>query len=72
LIAPPFEWLVALRFMREERAQSSLIIIGVTVGVAVIVFLTTLINSLQASLIDRVLGSQAHIVVRPAEELAVP
>ena len=72
MIAPPFEWLVALRFMREGRAQSSLIIIGVTVGVAVIVFLTTLINSLQASLIDRVLGSQAHIVVRPAEELAVP
>lgn len=72
MIAPPFEWLVALRFMREGRAQSTLIITGVTVGVAVIVFLTTLIDSLQASLIDRVLGSQAHIVVRPQEEVARP
>lgn len=68
----PFEWIVALRFMREGRMQTTLIITGVTVGVAVIVFLSTLIESLQASLIDRVLGSQAHIVVRPPDEVARP
>lgn len=70
MIAAPIEWVIALRFMREGRMQSALIITGVTVGVAVIVFLTTLIDTLQASLIDRVLGSQAHIVVRPPEEVA--
>ena len=64
----PFELLVALRFLREGRMQSALILAGVTGGVAVIIFLTQLINQLQGSIIDRVLGSQAHVVVRPLEE----
>lgn len=65
----PFELLVALRFLREGRMQTVLILAGVTGGVAVIIFLTQLINQLQNSIIDRVLGSQAHIVVRPSEEV---
>lgn len=63
-----FEWLLALRFLREGRMQSLLILAGVTGGVAVIIFLTQLINQLQGTIIDRVLSSQAHIVIRPAEE----
>ena len=43
--------------------------IGVAVGVGVIVFLSALINGLQANLIEQTLGSQAHVVVRPQEEL---
>lgn len=64
-----FEWLLALRFLREGRMQSLLILAGVTGGVAVIIFLTQLINQLQGTIIDRVLSSQAHIVIRPAEEV---
>jgi lipoprotein-releasing system permease protein len=64
----PFELLVALRFLREGRMQSALILAGVTGGVAVIIFLTQLINQLQGTIIDRVLGSQAHVVIRPLEE----
>ncbi len=67
----PFELLVALRFLREGRMQSTLILAGVTGGVAVTLFLTQLIGQLQASIIDRVLGSQAHIVIRPPEEVAL-
>lgn len=67
-----FAWIVATRLLREGRFQSLLIIVGVAVGVAVIVFLTALINGLQGSLIDNTLGSQAHIVVRPADEAARP
>ncbi len=63
-----FEWLLAVRFLREGRMQSLLILAGVTGGVAVIIFLTQLINQLQGSIIDRVLSSQAHIVIRAAEE----
>ncbi len=48
--------------------QTALILLGVTGGVAVIVFLSQLISQLQASIIDRVLGSQAHVVMRPLEE----
>jgi lipoprotein-releasing system permease protein len=64
----PFELLVALRFLREGRMQSALILAGVTGGVAVIIFLTQLINQLQSTIVDRVMGSQAHVVIRPLEE----
>ena len=66
----PFELLVALRFLREGRMQSVLILAGVTGGVAVIIFLTQLINQLQSTIIDRVMGSQAHVVIRPLEEVS--
>jgi len=49
--------------------QTVLILAGVTAGVAVIIFLTTLITQLQASIIEKTLGSQAHIVLRPAEAI---
>ena len=68
----PFEWLVAMRYLREGRLQTFLILAGVTGGVAVIVFMTTLIAQLQASIIDRTLGSQAHVVIRPPDEVNRP
>ncbi len=61
----PFTWMVCLRYLREGRMQTVLILSGVTGGVAVIIFLTTLISQLQESIIDRTLGSQAHIVLKP-------
>ena len=66
----PVEVFLALRFMREGRAQSVLIVVGAAVGVAVIVFLSSLITGLQARLIEQTLGTQAHVVVRPTEEEA--
>jgi lipoprotein-releasing system permease protein len=68
----PTDWNIALRFLREGRMQTLLIIAGVTVGVAVVVFITALVKGLQTSLINRTLGTQAHIVVFPPEELAQP
>jgi lipoprotein-releasing system permease protein len=61
----PFALMVCLRYLREGRMQTVLILAGVTGGVAVIIFLTTLISQLQASIIDKTLGSQAHIVMKP-------
>lgn len=60
---------IAFGFLREGKAQSTLILIGIAVGVAVIVFITALITGLQANIIDRTLGTQAHIRVLPPEEL---
>ena len=65
----PFELILALRYLREGRAQTALIFAGVGVGVAVIIFLSSLITGLQASIIQRTLGTQAHIVIRPPEEV---
>ncbi len=65
----PFEWFVALRYMRDAKGQTALILAAVAVGVSVIVFLSALIGGLQASLIDKTLGSQPHITLRvPREE----
>lgn len=65
----PFELIVALRYLREGRGQTWLILTGVGVGVGVIIFLSSLIGGLQDSLIERTLGTQAHVVVRPREEI---
>jgi len=65
----PFQWFVALRYLRDEKGQTALILAAVSVGVSVVVFLSALINGLQSSLIDSTLGSQPHITLRsPREE----
>jgi lipoprotein-releasing system permease protein len=65
----PFQWFVALRYLRDARGQSALMLAAVSVGVSVIVFLSALINGLQSSLIESTLGSQPHITLRvPREE----
>ena len=63
------EWTIALKFLREGRAQTVMILIGVAVGVAVIVFVTALIQGLQTNLIERTLGTQAHIRLLPPDEI---
>ncbi|MGB8635408.1 MAG: FtsX-like permease family protein [Rhodanobacteraceae bacterium] len=60
---------LAIRFLREGRIQSVLILVGIAVGVAVIVFLTALITGLQYNIIDRTLGTQAHIRVQSPDQI---
>ena len=66
----PFEWFVAIRYLREGRVQTLLILAAVSVGVSVIVFLSALINGLQTSLLKQTLGTQPHITLVPAELVA--
>lgn len=62
------EWLLALRFLLDNRMQTLLIMFGITVGSAVIVFITALIGGLQENVIERTLGTQAHIRILPLDE----
>jgi len=64
-----FVWTVAWRLLRDGRFQTWLIVGGVTIGVAVVVYITAIIDGLQANIIERTLSSQAHVVLRPAERL---
>jgi len=64
----PFELFIAFRYLKDQGSQTGLILAGIAVGVGVIIFLSALITGLQESIIDRTLGSQAHVVVRPPEE----
>lgn len=68
----PFEWIVAIRFLREGRLQTVFIISGVAIGVAVIVFMSALLAGLQANFIRRVLSAQAHIQLLPPQEVTRP
>ncbi len=63
------EWRIALRFLLDSRLQTALIIVGIAVGSAVVVFITALVNGLQDNLIDRTLGTQAHVRVLPPDEV---
>ena len=67
-----FEWRVALRFLREGRMQTVLIIVGVAAGVAVIAYISALISGLQGSTLTKTLGAQAHISVRAPDDVVTP
>lgn len=68
----PFEWIAAVRFLREGRLQSLFIICGAAIGVAVIVFMSALLDGMQANIFRRVLSSQAHIVLERPKQVARP
>ncbi len=67
-----FERRVALRFLREGRMQALLIIVGVAAGVAVIAFISALINGLQGNTLTKTLGAQAHITLRSPDDVVLP
>jgi lipoprotein-releasing system permease protein len=66
----PFEWLVAIRFLREGKVQTLFIVGGVAIGVGVIVFMSALLMGLQANFVKRVLTGQAHIQLLPPKEIS--
>jgi lipoprotein-releasing system permease protein len=68
----PFEWIAAVRFLREGRLQTAFIILGITIGVAVIVFMSALLSGLQVNFLNRVLTSSAQIQLLPLDQVARP
>ena len=64
---------IAMRFLKTAPVQTALIITGIAVGIAVQVFVGSLITSLQTDLIDTTVGSSPHLTLLPsAEATAVP
>jgi lipoprotein-releasing system permease protein len=64
-----FEWFVARRYLTARRKQAfiSLItavsILGVSVGVMAVIIALALMTGVQGELLDRILGSAAHVYV---------
>jgi lipoprotein-releasing system permease protein len=67
-----FELTVAVRFLREGRFQSLLIIFGVAAGVAVVAYISALVTGLQQNTLNKTLGAQAHVVITPLDERVTP
>jgi lipoprotein-releasing system permease protein len=68
----PFDWIAAVRFLREGRLQTWFIVCGVAIGVGVIVFMSAMLAGLERNFLRRVLTSQAHIQLLPPEQTARP
>ncbi len=62
------EWRIALRFLADNPLQTLLISVAISVGAAVIVFITALIVGLQTNVIDKTLGTQAHIRIEATQQ----
>ena len=67
-----FERRVALRFLREGRMQTLLIIVGVAAGVAVVAYISALITGLQRNTLEKTLGAQAHVTLSSLEDVVLP
>lgn len=68
----PFEWIAAIRFLREGRLQTLFIVSGVAIGVGVIVFMSALLAGMQANLLRRVLSAMPHITLERPKQVALP
>lgn len=67
-----FERQVAIRFLREGRMQTLLIMVGVAAGVAVVAYISALISGLQSNTLEKTLGAQAHITVSAPDDAVAP
>ena len=54
--------------MKSGKSQTTFIVAGIALGVAVMIFLGLLITSLQASLIDETIGNSSHITISNEED----
>ena len=61
---------IAWRFLTSNKVQTVMIVMGIAVGISVQVFVGTLIQSLQATLVEQTIGHSSHITVFPLNESA--
>lgn len=59
---------IALRFLFTNKGQTLLILLGIAIGISVQIFIGSLIQGLQESLLDATIGSSPHITIRAAEK----
>lgn len=58
---------IALRFLLSSKKQTLLIILGISIGVAVQVFIGSLIQGLQESLVDSTVGNSSQVTIKPSK-----
>ena len=67
-----YEWFIGLRYLKAKRKQTFISIItvisiaGVMVGVMTLIVVLAVMNGFEKTLKDKILGTQAHIVVLKA------
>ena len=66
-----FELNLAFRFLKEGRLQTILILTGIVIGVAVLIFLNALIGGLQEDLLNQTVGNSPHITGSARERIPI-
>lgn len=61
---------IALRFLSSSKGQTVLISLGIAIGISVQIFIGSLIEGLQISLVDTTIGRSSHITVVATEKNA--
>ncbi len=69
----PFEWMLALRYLRPKRSFVSAItlisVVGVTLGVAVLIIVISVMSGFGRELKAKIISFNAHVRVEPARGL---
>ena len=66
----PFEWKIALRYLRARRHESFIAVIstfsliGIALGVATLIIVMSVMNGFRSELLGRILGLNGHMVVQ--------
>ena len=69
----PFEWLLALRYLRARRSEGFISVIagfsflGIMLGVATLIIVMAVMNGFRKELLDKILGLNGHLLVQPLE-----
>jgi len=67
----PFEWMLALRYLRARRKEGFISVIagfsfvGIMLGVATLIIVMSVMNGFRIELFDKILGLNGHMLVRP-------
>ena len=61
---------IALRFLTSSKGQTVLIAMGIAIGISVQIFIGSLIEGLQISLLDSTIGSSSQITISAKEKNA--
>lgn len=69
----PFEWMLARRYLRARRKDTfisviaALTMLGVAIGVATLIVVTSVMNGFREELLSKILGLNGHFSVYPIE-----
>ena len=72
----PFEWLVALRYLRARRKEGFISVIagfsflGITLGVATLIIVMAVMNGFRQELFNKMLGLNGHVVVHSLSDFS--
>lgn len=59
---------IATRFLKSNKGQTFLIVLGIAIGVSVQIFIGSLIQGLQKSLIEKTIGNSSQITLQSENE----